>query len=84
MREKSGKLRALIYSLISNIRCQLEKDFKIVIENILNNLKLFKEDKLLVFQAIKMFSKNNCSFINTEYINAILDIDPVNIYYNSL
>jgi hypothetical protein len=79
MKEKSPRLRALIFSLFCKIHCQLEKDFRIVIENILNNLKVFKEDKLLIFQAIKQFSKNNCCFVNAEYIHAILDIDPVRI-----
>jgi hypothetical protein len=84
MKEKSPKLRSLIYSLFSKIHCQEEKDFKIIIENIINNLKLFKEDKLLIYQAIKQFSKNNCSLVNSEYINAVLDVDPVNHLFNTL
>jgi len=82
MKEKSPKLRSLIYSLFSKIHCHEEKDFKVIIENIINNLKLFKEDKLLIYQAIKQFSKNNCSLLNSQYINAILDIDPVNNLFN--
>ncbi len=81
MKEKSHKLRTLIYSLFCKIICKSENDFKITFENILNNLKLFKEDKPLLFHAIKEFAKNNTSYINTEYINAVLDIDPVKLIF---
>jgi hypothetical protein len=39
------------------------------------NIKLFPEDKIFIFQCIKKFSKNNTIFLNDNYFYKIFGID---------
>ncbi len=47
------------------------------IKIILDNLKQFKEDKINVFECIKIYSSNNSDYITNDFINELLDLDKV-------
>lgn len=82
LKEKSLPLRKFLYSLYAKIHNENSADFEKFVKILFENLKIFPEDKLLIFQCLKEFAQNNIEHVNDNYIVNLLDLDSVNYIFN--
>jgi hypothetical protein len=86
MKEKSVILRKHLYSLLSFVHFYKKDDYEACIkvklffqlfQIILENLRIYPDDKNFIFELVKKLSQNNSEFLHTDYINKLLNLDPV-------
>jgi hypothetical protein len=74
LRDKSQQIRFLVYSLLSNAFYTNSDDFKKTIRVYIESLE-YKEDKLKIFESIRLLCRNNLSHIDNSFMYSILNID---------